>query len=50
MNKQETYDFPTAHGIAYKITEHGAVYNMEERDALELPHKEDLAKMSKTRQ
>ncbi len=44
MNKQETYDFLTAHGISYEVTEHGAVYNMEEMDLLELPHKEALAK------
>ncbi len=44
MNKQETYDFLTAHGITYEVTEHGAVYNMEEMEALELPHKEVLAK------
>lgn len=44
MNKQEVYDFLTAHGIAYEVTEHGAVYNMEEMEALELPHKEVLAK------
>lgn len=44
MNKQETYDFLTAQGIAYEVTEHGAVYNMEEMEALELPHKEVLAK------
>ncbi len=37
MNKQDTYDFLTAHGIVYKVTEHGAVYNMEEMEALELP-------------
>lgn len=44
MNKQETYDFLTAQGISYEVTEHGAVYNMEEMDSLELPHKEALAK------
>ena len=44
MNKQETYDFLIAQGIAYEVTEHGAVYNMEEMEALELPHKEVLAK------
>ncbi len=44
MNKQETYDFLTAHGIAYEVMEHGAVYNMEDMDALVLPHKEALAK------
>lgn len=44
MNKQETYDFLNVHGITYEVTEHGAVYNMEEMEALELPHKEVLAK------
>lgn len=44
MNKQETYEFLTAQGISYEATEHGAVYNMEEMDLLELPHKEALAK------
>ncbi len=44
MNKQETYDFLTAHGIAHEVMEHGAVYNMEDMDALVLPHKEALAK------
>lgn len=27
MNKQETYDFLKVQGIAYEVTEHGAVYN-----------------------
>ena len=44
MTKQETYEFLTEQGIAYEVTEHGAVYNMEEMEALELPHKEVLAK------
>lgn len=44
MNKQETYAFLTAHKIAYEVTEHGEVYNMEDLDALELPHQEVLAK------
>lgn len=44
MNKQETYEFLTAQGISYEVTEHGTVYNMEEMDLLELPHKEVLAK------
>lgn len=43
-NKQKIYDFLNFHGIVYEATEHGAVYNMEEMDALELPHKEALAK------
>ncbi len=44
MNKQEVYDFLTAQNISYEVTEHGAVYNMEEMDLLELPHKDALAK------
>ena len=44
MNKQQTYDFLTEHGIVYEVTEQGAVYNMEEMNALELPHKDVLAK------
>lgn len=44
MSKQKMYEFLTAQGISYEVTEHGAVYNMEEMDLLELPHKEVLAK------
>ncbi len=44
MDKQEIYNILKSHGIAYEVTEHGKVYNMEEMDALELPHKEVLAK------
>ena len=44
MDKQEVYDFLTAQNITYEVTEHGVVYNMEEMDLLELPHKDALAK------
>ncbi len=44
MTKQETYDYLTAHGISYEITEHGAVYNMEELDSVELPYPDRDAK------
>ena len=40
MTKQETYDYLTAHGIAYKAMEHGAVFNMAEAAQLALPHPE----------
>ncbi len=40
MNKQEVYDFLTSRGIEYEVTEHGAVFNMED----ELPHQEADAK------
>lgn len=44
MDKQEVYDFLTTQNITYEVTEHGVVYNMEEMDLLELPHKDALAK------
>ena len=44
MNKQETYDFLTDNGVEYEITEHEAVYNMEELDAVDLPYPGDDAK------
>lgn len=40
MNKQEVYDFLTSRGIEYEVTEHGAVFNMEEMSHVELPHQE----------
>ena len=44
MTKQETYDYLTAHGIEYEITEHAAVFNMEELDAIDLPYSDCDAK------
>lgn len=44
MNKQEVYDFLTSRGIEYEVTEHGAVFNMEEMSHVELPHPEADAK------
>ena len=44
MTKQETYDYLTERGIQYEITEHGAVFNMEELDAVELPYPDCDAK------
>ena len=38
MDKQQTYDFLTASGVEYEVTEHEAVYNMEELDAVDLPY------------
>lgn len=38
MNKKETYQYLTDHGIDYEITEHKAVFNMEELNAVELPY------------
>lgn len=44
MNKQETYDYLTNHDIEFEVTEHEAVYNMEELGAVELPYPGDDAK------
>ena len=38
MNKTETYQYLTDRGISYEVTEHGAVYNMEELAAVDLPY------------
>lgn len=44
MNKQEVYDFLTSRGIEYEVTEHSAVFNMEEMSHVELLHPEADAK------
>ena len=44
MNKQEIYDFIKSQNIWYEITEHKAVYNMEELSEIEVPYPEYDAK------
>ena len=44
MNKQETYDYLKNCGVAFEITEHPAVWNMEDVAQLEMPHPEADAK------
>ena len=44
MNKQEIYNYLNAENIKYEITEHKAVYNMEELAEIKLPHPETDAK------
>ncbi len=44
MTKRETYDYLTDHGVEYEVTEHAAVYNMEELDAVRLPYPDRDAK------
>ena len=44
MNKQKIYDFLHSQNIPFEITEHKAVYNMEECADLELPYPESDAK------
>lgn len=44
MNKQEIYSFLKVKNIWHEITEHEAVYNMEELENVELPYPECDAK------
>ena len=44
MTKSETYDYLTNHGITFEVTEHSAVFNMEELDAVDLPYPDCDAK------
>lgn len=44
MKKQEIYDYLTASGIVFEVTEHEAVYTMEELANIPLAHPEAEAK------
>lgn len=44
MNKQEIYEFLTQKNIWHEITEHGAVFSMEDLSHVELPYPEADAK------
>lgn len=44
MNKQEIYEYLKKKNIWHEITEHAAVYNMEELSQMELPYPEADAK------
>ena len=44
MNKQEVYDYLKEKNIWYEITEHKAVYNMEELSQIDIPYPEADAK------
>lgn len=44
MNKTEIYQYLSECGICYEVTEHKAVFNMEELDSVELPYPEFDAK------
>lgn len=44
MKKQEVYDFIKSKNIWYEITEHKAVFNMEELSEIEVPYPEYDAK------
>ncbi len=44
MNKEQVYDFLNKRGFWHEITEHAAVFNMQELDAVDLPYPEADAK------
>ena len=44
MNKQETYDYLKNNGVEFEITEHPAVWNMDDVAQLVMPHPEADAK------
>ena len=44
MTKTETYRYLDEHGVKYEITEHQAVFNMQELGAVELPYPDRDAK------
>ena len=44
FHKQEIYNYLKEKGISHEITEHAAVFNMEELDAVELPYPDCDAK------
>ena len=44
MNKEEVYEFIKNRGIWYEITEHKAVYSMEDLRNVDIPHPEADAK------
>lgn len=44
MNKQEIYDFVKSKNIWYEVTEHQAVFNMDELSKIEMPYPEYDAK------
>ena len=44
MTKEDTYKYLTDHTVEYEITEHGAVFNMAELEAVQLPYPDADAK------
>ena len=44
MKKAEIYQYLTGKGISYEVTEHGAVYNMEDLAVMDLPYPDSDAK------
>ncbi|WP_283609941.1 prolyl-tRNA synthetase associated domain-containing protein [Faecalispora anaeroviscerum] len=44
LDKKDTYDLLDKHQLIYEAYEHPAVYTIEELDALNIPHSEQIAK------
>ncbi|HPW53070.1 MAG TPA: prolyl-tRNA synthetase associated domain-containing protein [Erysipelotrichaceae bacterium] len=44
MNKEEIYELLESYGIKYEVTEHEAVFNMEETKEVNLPYPDCMAK------
>lgn len=44
MTKEETYQYLKDHNVVFEITEHGAVFNMAELEAVKLPYPDADAK------
>lgn len=44
MNKEEVYRYLEEQGVDYEVTEHKAVFNMQELDSVKLPYPEADAK------
>lgn len=44
MEKREIYDYLESLGIPFEVTEHPAVYTIEEMERISLPHMEDVCK------
>ena len=45
MNKDEIYNFIKGKGIWYEVTEHKAVYSMDDLKDVELPYREGNARI-----
>ena len=44
MNKEEVYAYLDSKGIKYEVTEHKAVFNMDEIESVQLPYPSQDAK------
>lgn len=45
MNKKEIYDFLNENKTQYEVTEHKAVFNMEELSEIDIPYPEGVSQI-----